>query len=50
MKENYKGAIEIYNQAFELDPYNIKVLTNRAACFVNTKQSTKALADCKLAR
>lgn len=33
----YKKAIELYDQAFLSHPYNIQVLTNRAACFINTK-------------
>ncbi len=50
LKEDFPGAIGMYSQALEKDPQNIQVLTNRAACYINTQEPAMALEDCKTAR
>ena len=50
MKGDYEMAMKVYGSALEVDPSNIQVLTNRAACHINLKEYTLALQDCKVAR
>eukprot|EP01018_Ginkgo_biloba_P021753 Gb_17086 [translate_table: standard] len=43
-------AVDAYTQAFDLDPNNATLLSNRSLCWIRLGQAEQALADAKACR
>ncbi|GJQ15201.1 hypothetical protein GpartN1_g6992.t1 [Galdieria partita] len=48
-KKQFQEAIEHYNKAIELDPWNISLLTNRAAAYLEMGDYESCMEDCQKA-
>ncbi|KAF9605978.1 hypothetical protein IFM89_021304 [Coptis chinensis] len=49
-RKDYRMAVDAYTQAFDLDPSNAALLSNRSLCWVRLGQADHALADAKACR
>eukprot|EP00951_Prasinocladus_malaysianus_P026738 scaffold238143_cov52-Prasinocladus_malaysianus.AAC.1 len=43
---NYKGAVNAYSRAIQLDPQHLPSLANRAACWLKMGEAAQCLMDC----
>ncbi|XP_041352720.1 stress-induced-phosphoprotein 1-like [Gigantopelta aegis] len=48
-KKNFEEALQCYNRAFELDPTNITLLTNKAAVYFEQGEYDKCIEECEKA-
>jgi stress-induced-phosphoprotein 1 len=48
-KKQFQQAIEHYNKAIELDPWNLSYLTNRAAAYLEMGELDSCIEDCQKA-
>lgn len=46
---NYRGAINAYNRAIEMDPRQIMCVANRSACYLKLGDHRACIADCSSA-
>jgi stress-induced-phosphoprotein 1 len=45
-KKDFTKALELYNQAVELNPQELLFYTNIAACYIEQKMFAEAIAEC----